>query len=316
MKNFALIGVAGYIAPRHLGAIRETGNSLLACLDKHDGVGILDSYFPQADFFTEFERFERHLEKLRRRSLPERVHYLAIASPNYLHDAHIRLALRIGAAAICEKPLVINPWNIDGLKQLEQEYQTRINAILQLRLHPEIEALKAEAAKKERRKIVLTYITSRGKWYHYSWKGSDEKSGGIITNIGVHFFDMLLWIYGECRSFQVHCREKDRAAGFLELERADVSWYLSLRSDDLPAGAERTHRSLAIDGRELEFSMGFTDLHTRSYREILSGKGFGLEDARPGIDLVYRLRQGELAPDGAGQHPLLKKGAIRREGGR
>ncbi len=311
MKNFALIGVAGYIAPRHLKAINETGNILVACLDKNDAVGVLDSYFPEADFFTEFERFERHLEKLKRRSEQERVHYLTIASPNYLHDAHIRLALRIGAEAICEKPLVINPWNLDGLKELEAEYQCKINSVLQLRLHPQVLALKKQISNQRRYKIELTYITSRGKWYYYSWKGDEQKSGGIIVNIGIHFFDLLLMLFGSCRKSEIYLRDRNRAAGYLELDKADVSWFLSLNSSDLPsevqAEGKRTFRSIKIDEQEWEFSQGFENLHTLSYQKILQHQGFGLDDARPSIELTYRLRHQELKPLAATTHSYLKK---------
>jgi len=298
MKNFGLIGVAGYIAPRHLRAIKETGNRLVACLDKNDAVGILDNFFPGADFFTEFERFERHLEKLRRKSPQERIEYLAIASPNYLHDAHVRLALRIGAEAICEKPLVINPWNLDGLKELERELQTKVNTILQLRLHPAVQELKSKIIQGGRYRIELTYITARGRWYYYSWKGDEQKSGGIITNIGIHFFDLLLMLFGEEKNYQVFLREKERAAGFLELKNADVFWFLSLDWNDLPQDVKergaRTYRSIQINGKAFDLSAGFENLHTLSYAQILQGNGFGIEDARPAIELVYRLRHAEI----------------------
>lgn len=295
MKNFALVGAAGYIAPRHLQAIKDTGNNLVAALDKFDSVGIMDSYFPKADFFTEFERFDRHLEKLRRNG--QQIDYVSICSPNYLHDSHIRFALRQKADAICEKPLVLNPWNVDALEEIEKETGKRVFTILQLRLHPNIIQLKKEVEEAPSDKIFdvnLTYITSRGKWYHHSWKGDESKSGGIATNIGIHFFDMLLWVFGSPKSSKVEKYEDDRAAGYLELKRARVNWMLSINEDHLPAElkqkGKRTYRSLRMDGREIEFSDGFTDLHTKSYSEILAGKGFGLKDARLSIELAHDIR--------------------------
>ena len=313
-RNFALIGAAGYIAPRHMKAIRDTGNRLIAALDKSDSVGIMDSYFFDVAFFTEFERFDRHAEKLRRQGGDKRIHYVSICSPNYLHDAHVRFALRIGADAICEKPLVLSPWNLDALAELEQESGKRIYNILQLRLHPSIVALRekvrqAPAGKKYA--IDLTYITSRGKWYFSSWKGDFDKSGGIATNIGVHFFDMLIWIFGGVRRREVHLADNRKMAGFLELEKAQVRWFLSVGKEDLPPEAARdgktTFRSITVDGEEFEFSGGFADLHTAIYREILAGRGFGIEDSRPAIDLVYEL--GISAPAnnrGPHVHPFLK----------
>jgi UDP-N-acetyl-2-amino-2-deoxyglucuronate dehydrogenase len=295
MKNFALIGAAGYIAPRHLQAIKDTGNNLVAALDKFDSVGIMDSYFPKADFFTEFERFDRHIEKLRRNG--QQIDYVSICSPNYLHDSHIRFALRQKADAICEKPLVLNPWNVDALKEIEKETGKRVFTILQLRLHPNIIQLKKEVEESSKDKffdVNLTYITSRGKWYHHSWKGDESKSGGIATNIGIHFFDMLLWVFGPLKNLRIDKYDDDSAAGYLELERARVNWMLSINEDHLPSDVKqkgkRTYRSLKMDEREIEFSDGFTDLHTKSYREILAGRGFGLKDARPSIELAHQIR--------------------------
>lgn len=298
MKNFVLIGVGGYIAPRHLKAIKDTGNNLIAALDKNDSVGILDSYFPDADFFTEFERFDRHLEKLKRKGVP--IDYLTVCSPNYLHDAHIRFGLRIGADVICEKPLVLNPWNIDGLMEIEKETGRKIYTILQLRLHPAIIALREKILKAPADKkydIDLRYITSRGHWYHISWKGDIHKSGGIATNIGIHFFDMLIWIFGNVKSNQVHEHSKDKASGKLELERANVNWFLSIDANTLPAEVKqlgkRTFRSLTINGEEFGFSEGFTELHSRSYEEILKGNGFLIEETKKSIKLAHNIRSGD-----------------------
>jgi len=314
-KRFALIGVGGYIAPRHLRAIKETGNVLVAAVDKNDSVGVLDSYFPDAHFFTEFERFDRHIEKRRRRG--EAIDYVSICSPNYLHDAHVRFALRVGANAICEKPLVINPWNVTALAELEQETGRRINTILQLRLHPAIEALRRKVAEGPAEKVYdidLTYITSRGRWYQVSWKGDESKSGGIANNIGIHFFDMLIWIFGPVRQNFVHVRTPTRAAGFLDLARARVRWFLSLERQDLPVAPEpgepRTYRSIQVDGEEVEFSGGFTDLHTESYRHILTGQGFGTETVLPSIEVVYEIRHAEPLGLKGQYHPLLKKVAL------
>jgi UDP-N-acetyl-2-amino-2-deoxyglucuronate dehydrogenase len=302
MKRFALIGAAGFIAPRHFKAIKETGNNLLAALDKHDNVGVLDSYFPEADFFTEFERFDRHLDKLKRKS--QKIEYLSICSPNYLHDSHIRFALRYGAHAICEKPLVLNPWNLDALAEIENETGGRVFTILQLRLHPAIIALRENILRGPADKIYevdLNYITSRGNWYQSSWKGDNSQAGGIATNIGIHFFDMLIWIFGSVKEIRVSQLEPDHASGFLELERARVKWFLSINFDHLPEDVKRnnkrTFRSLMLEGKEIEFSEGFTDLHTKSYSEILQGHGFGLEDARPSVDLVYRIRNTKISAD-------------------
>jgi len=313
MKNFAHIGVGGYIAPRHLQAIKETGNRLIAALDKNDSVGILDRYFDNVSFFTEFERFDRYAEKLRRLSDDQRIHYVSICTPNYLHDAHIRFALRIGAHAICEKPLVLNPWNLDALSLLEQETGSRIYNILQLRLHPAIIALKERVAAlpdDEKLDIDLTYITSRGNWYFASWKGDLEKSGGIATNIGIHFFDMLMWIFGEVKLLQVHHKDERKIGGYLELARANVRWFLSLDVNDVPqkaaAAGKTTYRSLTMNGEEIEFSDGFTDLHTIVYQDILSGGGFGLEDARASINLAYQIRHAEVVGVSGHSHPFIK----------
>ncbi|HTF21187.1 MAG TPA: Gfo/Idh/MocA family oxidoreductase [Chryseolinea sp.] len=296
MKKFALIGAAGFIAPRHLKAIKDNGCDLVAAVDKHDNVGILDSYFPNADFFTEFERFDRHLDKLKRKG--EKVDYISICSPNYLHDSHIRFALRAGAEAICEKPLVLNPWNLDAIGEIEHETGGKVNTILQLRLHPSINALreKVRAAGPDKTyKVKLTYITSRGHWYQSSWKGDNAKAGGIATNIGIHFFDMLMWIFGAPEEVEVSAYRPDHASGKLRLKQAQVEWFLSINADHLPedvkAAGKRTYRTLIMEGAEIEFSDGFTDLHTKSYGEILKGNGFGIADAKPSIDLVYAIRQ-------------------------
>lgn len=311
MKQFALIGAAGYIAPRHLRAIKETGNNLVAALDKFDSVGIMDSFFPNADFFVEFERFDRHIEKLKRnRGL--KLDYVSICTPNYLHDAHIRFALRSGAHAICEKPLVLNPWNIDALKVIEQETGKKVNTILQLRLHQSIVALKQQIANGPKDKIYdvdLTYLTSRGHWYYTSWKGELAKSGGIATNIGVHFFDMLAWVFGGLKSSKVHLHSHDRAAGYLEFEQARVRWFLSINEDLLPKEArekgQRTYRSITVNGKEIEFSDGFFDLHTKSYEHIIAGNGFGLTDAKASVQLVHDIRNATLAPIKGDYHPLI-----------
>jgi UDP-N-acetyl-2-amino-2-deoxyglucuronate dehydrogenase len=300
MKNFALIGAAGFIAPRHMKAIKETGNNLVAALDKHDNVGILDSYFPNADFFTEFERFDRHLDKLKRKG--DKIDYISICSPNYLHDSHIRYALRYGADAICEKPLVLNPWNLDALAEIEKETGRNLYTILQLRLHPSIIALREKVKNGPKDKIYdvdLTYITSRGNWYHSSWKGDSSKSGGVATNIGIHFFDMLIWIFGDVTKNEVKQLTTDTAAGYLELGQARVTWMLSIDYDQIPqdvkAAGKRTFRSLTMEGEQIEFSDGFTDLHTRSYEEILKGNGFGLTETRASIELVYSIRNQKIS---------------------
>jgi UDP-N-acetyl-2-amino-2-deoxyglucuronate dehydrogenase len=298
VKNFALTGAAGFVAPRHLKAIKDTGNRLVAAVDPHDAVGVLDRYSFDVRFFTEFERFDRHLEKLRRGLDAGRVHYVSICSPNYLHDAHIRMALRVGADAICEKPLVINPWNLDALQELERETGGRVHTVLQLRLHPDLIALRARLQEQPaagRHEVCLTYVTARGRWYDVSWKGSDERSGGIVTNIGIHFFDLLQWLFGAVSTCEVHLRDQRRMAGYLELERASVRWFLSADSADLPftpePGVRTTFRSITVDAQEIEFSEGFADLHTRVYEETLAGRGFGIEDGRPAIELSHRIRE-------------------------
>lgn len=310
-KNFALIGAAGYIAPRHLKAIKETGSNLIAALDPFDSVGIMDGYFPEADFFTEPERFDRHLDKLRRQNEGKQVHYVSVCSPNYLHDSHIRMALRNGAHAICEKPIVLNPWNIDALQTIEKETGKSIYTILQLRLHPSIIALKKQIEEDQSGKIYdvdLSYITSRGRWYQISWKGDITKSGGVATNIGVHFFDMLSFLFGELKENIVHHSDKFKAAGFLEFKKARVRWFLSLDENDIPAeikaGGQKTFRSISINGQEIEFSNGFTDLHTTSYQKILEGNGFSLEDARIGIKVAFHIRNSNPIGLRGDYHPL------------
>ena len=311
MKKFALIGAAGYIAPRHMKAIKDTGNILVAALDKGDSVGIIDSYFPNADFFVEFERFDRHIEKLKYDE-NQYLDYVSICSPNYLHDAHIRFALRSGADAICEKPLVLNPWNIDKLKKVEENTGKKIYNILQLRVHPSIIELRekvAGASKDKKFEVDLTYLTSRGHWYHTSWKGDMSKSGGIATNIGVHFYDMLSWIFGDVQENVVHIHEEDRAAGYLEFENARVRWFLSINSKYLPEHikekGQTTFRSITIDGEELEFSGGFTDLHTMVYQDILDGKGYGLDAARTAINIVHDIRNTDPVGKKGAYHPFL-----------
>lgn len=311
-KKFAIIGVGGYIAVRHLKAIKDTGNVLLASLDPSDSVGIIDSYFPDSHFFVEFERFDRHVDKLRRNGV--HLDYVGICSPNYLHDSHIRFALRSGASAICEKPLVLNPWNIDALSEIEQEYDRKINTILQLRLHPVLIDLKKRIESGDAgvvHDLDLTYITSRGNWYHTSWKGDIQKSGGIATNIGVHFFDMLSWIFGKVKKTTVHLLTPDKASGYLELEQARVRWFLSLDHNDLPPGVkqkgQRTYRSIVMDNTEIEFSEGFTDLHTKSYQEILAGNGFGLGEAKQSIEIVYQIRNASPIGLKGDYHELCKK---------
>jgi UDP-N-acetyl-2-amino-2-deoxyglucuronate dehydrogenase len=318
---WAITGAAGYVAPRHLKAIQDTGNTLVAAYDPNDSVGILDSYFPEANFFTEFERFDRHLEKLKRNGTP--VQFLSVCSPNYLHDAHVRHGLRYGANVICEKPLVLNPWNLDALQEIEHETGRRVWNLLQLRHHPQVTALKAMVDSSPPDKIFdldLTYITPRGRWYYASWKGDESKSGGITTNIGIHLFDMLLWVFGPVQDVQVHVRTHGRAAGYLQLKRARVRWFLSIEAETLPpaireAGA-RTYRSILLEGQAWEFSDGFADLHTRCYEHVLAGTGWWVEDARPGVELAYRLRNlppemvVETAHELAGmpviKHPFLK----------
>jgi len=312
MKEFALIGAAGYIAPRHMKAIKDTNNSLVAALDRSDSVGIIDSYFPDASFFTEFERFDRHIDKLKRRG--KKVDFLSICSPNYLHDAHIRFALRSGVDAICEKPIVLNPWNLDALMEIEKETGQRVNTIFQLRLHSAIIELKNKIDNGPKDKIYdidLTYITSRGKWYFTSWKGDNSKSGGVATNIGIHFFDMLTHIFGKVQENVVHYAEPNTNAGFLRLERARVRWFLSVDSNMLPKDikekGQRTFRSITIENEELEFSSGFTELHTNSYKEILKGNGFSLKDARNSIDIAFAIRNANAVGLKGDYHPILKE---------
>ncbi|MBK8954388.1 MAG: Gfo/Idh/MocA family oxidoreductase [Saprospiraceae bacterium] len=308
-KKFALIGAGGYIAPRHMKAIKETGNELVAAMDKNDSVGIMDSYFPEADFFTEFERFDRHLYKLRRKE--NGIDYLSVCSPNYLHDAHIRFGLRLDADVICEKPLVLNPWNIDALKEMEEETGRKVYNILQLRVHPKVIALKESLSKSQvsgKHLVDLVYITSRGKWYYSSWKGDISKSGGIATNIGVHFYDLLGWLFGNVQNNIVHLLSHDRVAGFLEYENAKVRYFLSINENTLPekirSSGKTTYRCLEINGEEFEFSEGFTDLHTVSYQRILSGQGFGLEEARCSIQTVHDIRNMEAIGLTGDYHPL------------
>lgn len=300
MKNFAITGVAGYIAPRHLKAIKDTGNNLIAALDPHDSAGILDQYFPDTAFFTEFERFDRHIEMLKRREKDFKLDYLTVCSPNNLHDAHIRFALRVGANAICEKPLVLNPWNLDALEALEKEFNQKIYTVLQLRLHPALIQLKNNLLQsnqelRTKNKVTLQYITSRGLWYNFSWKGDNQKSGGVATNIGIHFFDLLIWLFGDVESFNLDIAMNNKMKGTLTLKNADVEWFLSIDKNDLPNEAiknnKRTFRSIKVDGKEIEFTEGFTDLHTEVYKNILSGSGFGIEASRPSIELVYKLRE-------------------------
>lgn len=311
--NFGLIGAAGYIAPRHMKAIKETHNNLIAALDKFDSVGIIDSYFPQASFFTESERFDRHLDKLRRKG-EQKIDFVSICSPNYLHDAHIRLALRNDANAICEKPLVLNPWNVDALNQIEKETGKKIFNILQLRLHPALLELKQKIENGPKDKVYdvdLSYITSRGKWYFISWKGDSAKSGGVATNIGIHFFDMLIWIFGKVKQSIVHVSQPDKAAGYIDLEHARVRWFLSVDYENIPAEikqkGQRTYRSITVDGKEIEFSGGFTELHTESYKQIINGNGFGLEHARPCIEMAYEIRNAQAVGLIGEYHPLAAK---------
>ncbi len=311
-KNFALIGVAGYIAVRHLKAIQETGNKLIASLDRFDSVGIIDQYFPESDFFVEFERFDRHIDKRKREGIY--IDYVSICSPNFLHDAHIRFALRHQADAICEKPMVLNPWNVNALMDFEKETGKKIYNILQLRLHPSIIKLKKQIDEGPEDKIYnidLSYITSRGNWYFFSWKGDIQKSGGVATNIGVHFFDMLSWIFGDVEENLVHISKDNKVAGYLKLKKARVRWFLSVDSNDLPAEirekGQRTFRSLKLDNIEFEFSDGFTDLHTLSYEKILAGKGFGIKEAEKSVNMVYDIRNAKVIGCKGDYHPFCKK---------
>lgn len=311
-RNFAVIGVGGYIAPRHLRAIKDTGNRIVAAVDVKDSVGVLDQYSFNTRFFTEIERFDRHLEKLRRESEADRVHFVSVCSPNYLHDAHCRLALRIGADVICEKPLVINPWNLDALEEIEAETKRRVLTVLQLRVHPSLVQLRESLqSSKAVHDVELTYITSRGPWYQVSWKGDHEKSGGVATNIGIHFFDLLMWLFGSVNGIKVYHSDHERMSGFIELERARVRWFLSVDKDDLPEQAKSnnktTYRSITVDGKEIEFSEGFTDLHTKVYEETLAGRGFGIKDARPSVQLTYDIRQAPVSTIDTLAHPLLRK---------
>lgn len=314
MKNFALIGAAGYIAPRHMRAIKDTGNRLSIAFDTSDSVGVIDSYFPDADYFTEFERFDREVYRRFRNDDANRIDYVAICSPNYLHDAHCRFALRSGADAICEKPLVLNPWNLDGLMEMEADTGRRIYTILQLRLHPAIVALKekvAAAGRSEKYEVDLTYITSRGKWYMQSWKADENKAGGIATNIGVHFFDMLHYVFGALQENVVHLHDDRHAAGYLEFEKARVRWYLSIDLNDVPedarAAGQTTWRSITVDGEEIEFSGGFTDLHTLSYQSIVAGNGFPVGENRTAIEAVSHIRTASVVVGGDRAHPFLRR---------
>lgn len=311
-KRFALIGAGGYIAPRHMKAIKETGNDLVAAIDKNDSVGIMDSYFPGADFFTEFERFDRHLEKLKRAQQP--VDFMSICSPNYLHDSHMRFGLRLGADVICEKPLVLNPWNIDALQEIELETNKKVNTILQLRLHPKVQELRKKIQSENaphKYEVDLVYITSRGKWYFTSWKGDLQKSGGIATNIGVHFYDLLGWLFGKVQQNIVHVQQHDRVAGYLEYEQARVRYFLSINEQTLPQelldAGKKTFRSLQIGGEEFEFSEGFGDLHTVSYQEILKGNGFGLNESKQSIEIVHNIRNAQPVGLVGDYHPLASK---------
>lgn len=314
MKNFALIGAAGYIAPRHMEAIKATGNRLVAAVDPSDSVGRLDGFFPDASFFTEFERFDRHVDRLRRRRDPEAIDFVSVCSPNYLHDAHVRFSLRAGADAVCEKPLVLNPWNLDALAEIEGDTGRHVYTVLQLRLHPAISALRERVGAglhRSKYEVDLTYVTARGRWYLYSWKGDVKKSGGIATNIGVHFFDMLHYVFGALQLNRLHYRSDTRASGYLEFERARVRWLLSVEAEDVPAErreqGQRTYRSVQVDGEEVEFSGGFTDLHTRSYEEILGGRGYRLEENRAAVEAVSRIRVMGMVPPGPGEdHPYLQ----------
>ena len=317
-KNFAVTGVGGYIAPRHLKAIRDTGNRLCAAVDPNDSVGVLDQHSYEVSFFTEFERFDRHIEKLRRCDPGQRIDYVTVCSPNYLHDAHVRFALRVGADAICEKPLVLNPWNCDALQELETEYGQRIYTVLQLRLHPALQALKQSLSnqasmhkkRQSKHRVSLTYVTSRGPWYLNSWKGNVERSGGLATNIGIHFFDMLLWLFGSMEQSEVHHTSPTRIGGHLELQQASVDWFLSVDRGDLPEEVREqgkpTFRSIEVDGQELEFSENFADLHMRVYEEVLAGRGFGIDEARPSIELAHLIRHSQEAGVPNDAHPFFR----------
>lgn len=312
MKKFGLTGAAGYVAPRHLKAIKDTGNDLAACFDPHDSVGVLDHFFPNANFFIGYERFERHLTKIALQS-ETKIDFLTVCSPNHLHDSQIRLGLNIGADVICEKPLVLFPQNLDLLEELEKKTGKKIYTVMQLRNHSSLIALKEEInnSSNKKHKVELTYITSRGNWYHYSWKGDEEKSGGIATNIGIHLFDLLIWLFGGVVKSEVHLSDKNKMSGLLELQNADVTWYLSIDENDLPKAIrlrnKPTYRSIIVDEKEIEFTEGFTDLHTKVYEEILSGKGLGISEARPSIEAVYNIRFAKIAANKDLFHPLLNK---------
>lgn len=313
MKNFAIVGAAGYIAPRHLKAIYDTGNQLVAALDPNDSVGILDRYNMDVRFFTEPERFDRFLDKRRRMNSGDQVDWLSVCSPNYLHDAHIRLALRNGCDVICEKPIVINPWNLDALEEIEHEFGKKVYTVLQLRYHEPLVKLKQTLdinPRQDRADIILSYITRRGNWYDVSWKGAKEKSGGVAMNIGVHFFDLCIWLFGTAHEVEVHLREERRMAGTIELENARVRWFLSIEKNDLPQSylqeGKAAYRSMTIDGEEIEFSTGFTDLHTIVYQKTLAGEGFGIADARPSIQLVHDVRNKRVVAPRDNAHPYLK----------
>jgi UDP-N-acetyl-2-amino-2-deoxyglucuronate dehydrogenase len=318
-RNFAITGVGGFVAPRHLKAIYETGNRVVAAADPNDSVGILDRFGFDIRFFREIERLDRHLDKLRRGPASGRVDYVSVCSPNYLHDAHVRMALRNGADVICEKPLVINPWNLDALETIEAETGRRVYTILQLRAHPAVIGLRERLRLGTtgcRHRAELTYVTSRGRWYDVSWKGSEQHSGGVAMNVGIHFFDLLIWLFGKVQSLEIHHRDARCYSGALELDRADVSWFLSVDREDLPAATQgsegrSTYRSIKVDGEEVEFSEGFADLHTRVYDMCLRGEGFRIPDARPSIELVHRLRTSPLTAAGRPQHPFLVSRSIR-----
>lgn len=316
MKNFGIIGVAGYIAPRHLKAIKDTNNDLIVALDKSDTVGIMDSYFPNCSFYTEFERFDRYVEKIKHTE--RKLDYVTVCTPNYLHDSHIRFGLRAGADVICEKPLVLNPWNIDALSVMEKETGKKVNTILQLRLHKAIIDWKKQIEEGPKDKIYdvdLTYITSRGTWYYASWKGFMEKSGGVATNIGIHFYDMLSWIFGEVEENIVHISGHDRVGGYLRFKRARVRYFLSINPDTLPQEAvlagKRTYRKIEMEGSEIEFSEGFTELHTDSYKKILEGNGFGLEDSRTCIEIVHGIRNSQAIGLIGDYHPLCRLSLVK-----
>jgi len=319
MRNFAITGVGGFVAPRHLQAIQATGNRVVAAVDPHDAVGLLDRYSFDARFFTEFERFDRHLEKLRRGPEEQRVHYVSVCSPNYLHDSHVRVALRAGADAICEKPLVISPWNLDALAQIERETQRRVFTVLQLRLHPKLLALRERLQHETPSRPVevdLAYVTPRGRWYQTSWKGAEDRSGGLVMNIGIHLFDLLQWLFGSLRRSEVHLRTPTKIAGYLELERAAVRWFLSIDRQDLPpevaAAGGGSYRSLRMDGQGIEFTDGFTNLHDETYRAVLDGHGFGIDEARPSIEMTHQVRSLPAIANPGREHPWVRAAVMAR----